>query len=110
MNNEAAITRCPGYDVLAKRDTPLSDPVTRKLVDERLATPQHPRFFNEAQWSAVAALCHCVVAQSAEREPVPVAAMLDARPRKRLHAMDLPWSTSEVVAPCFDRPDSLAPP
>ncbi|MEO6798612.1 MAG: gluconate 2-dehydrogenase subunit 3 family protein [Rhodanobacter sp.] len=79
MSNEAATTRYPGYDVLAKRDTPSWDPVTRKVVDERLDTPLQPRFFDEAQWSVVVALCDCVVAQPAERESVPVAAMLDAR-------------------------------
>jgi hypothetical protein len=79
MSNEVTTTRYPGYDVLAKRDTPSWDPITRKVVDERLATPLQPRFFDQAQWAAVATLCNCVVAQPGDRAAVPVAAMLDAR-------------------------------
>ena len=79
MSNEVASTRYPGYDVLAKRDTPSWDPITRQVVDERLATPLQPRFFDQPQWAAIVTLCHGVVVQPADREPVPVAAMLDAR-------------------------------
>lgn len=79
MNDDVASTRYPGYDVLSKRDTPSWDPVTRRVVEERLATPRQPRFFDQAQWAAVAALCNCVVAQPGDRPAVPVAAMLDAR-------------------------------
>ena len=38
--------RYPGYDVLAKRDTPSWNAVTRRVIDERLATPDMPRFFS----------------------------------------------------------------
>jgi hypothetical protein len=79
MSNDAAGTRYPGYDVLAKRDTVSWDPVTREVVEERLATPRQPRFFNPTQWAAVVALCACVVAQPDDRPAVPVAALLDAR-------------------------------
>ena len=79
MSNEAAETRYPGYDVLAKRDTRSWDPVTRQVVEERLATPLQPRFFDQIEWAAVATLCNCVVAQPADRPAVPLAAMLDAR-------------------------------
>lgn len=79
MSNEAAPTRYPGYNVLGKRDTPSWDPVTRKVVEERLATPLQPSFFDQTQWAAVATLCNCVVAQPGDRAAVPVAAMLDAR-------------------------------
>lgn len=79
MSNDAPSTRYPGYDVLAKRDTPSWDAITRQVVEERLATPLQPRFFDQAQWTAVVALCDCVVAQPDDRPAVPVAAMLDAR-------------------------------
>ncbi|TAL87206.1 MAG: gluconate 2-dehydrogenase subunit 3 family protein [Rhodanobacter sp.] len=79
MSDQATRTRYPGYDVLAKRDTPSWDPITRKVVDERLATPLQPRFFDQVQWAAAATLCKCVVDQPADRASVPVAAMLDAR-------------------------------
>ena len=79
MSNDAASTNYPGYDVLAKRDTVSWDPVTREVVEERLATPRQPRFFDPTQWAAAQALCACVVAQPDDRPPVPVAALLDAR-------------------------------
>lgn len=79
MSNEATRTRYPGYDVLAKRDTPSWDPITRKVVEQRLATPLQPRFLDQAQWAALATLCNCVVQQPIDRAAVPVAAMLDAR-------------------------------
>lgn len=79
MTNQAPRTRYPGYDVLNKRDSPSWDPATRQVVEERLATPLQPRFFDPMQWAVVTTLCHCVVAQPDDRPPVPVAAMLDAR-------------------------------
>jgi hypothetical protein len=72
-------TRYPGYDVLNKRDTPSWDAITRKVVDERLATPAQPRFFDAPQWAAVSVLCDRVVAQPDDRPCVPVAALLNAR-------------------------------
>jgi hypothetical protein len=78
MSNDAPATRYPGYDVLAKRDTPSWDSITRQVVEARLATPLQPRFLDQAQWSAMVALCDGVVAQAADRPAVPVAAMLDA--------------------------------
>lgn len=78
MNNEAAPTNYPGYDVLAKQDTPSWDPITRQVVEERLATPLLPRFFKPAEWAVVEALCDRVVAQPNDRPAVPLAAMLDA--------------------------------
>ncbi|USU19301.1 gluconate 2-dehydrogenase subunit 3 family protein [Paraburkholderia fungorum] len=72
-------TRYPGYDVLNKRATPSWDDATRAVVDERLATPREPQFFNAVQWLAVVHLCRCIVPQ-AEAEPVvPLAALLDAK-------------------------------
>ncbi|MEO7050075.1 MAG: gluconate 2-dehydrogenase subunit 3 family protein [Rhodanobacter sp.] len=79
MSKDAASTRYPGYDVRAKRDTVSWDPVTRTVVEERLATPLKPRFFDPTQWAAVVALCDGVVAQPDDRPAVPVAALLDAR-------------------------------
>lgn len=79
MSNDAAETRYPGYDVLNKRDTPSWDPVTRKVLDERLGVSGDPHFFNPLQWATLKALCDCVVAQPSARPAVPLAAMLDAR-------------------------------
>ena len=77
------LPRYPEYNVLDKRDTPSWDDVTRAVIDERLATPREPRFFDPVQWSAVRALCACIVPQRKgshlDREPVPVPALLDAK-------------------------------
>lgn len=77
------LPRYPGYNVLDKRDTPSWDDITRAVIDERLATPREPRFFDAVQWNAVQALCACVVPQrnesNSEREPVPLPALLDAK-------------------------------
>ena len=36
--------RYPGYDVLTKRDTPSWNAKTREVIEQRLATPNAPRF------------------------------------------------------------------
>lgn len=70
-------TRYPGYDVLAKRNSPSWDDRTRAVIDERLAVDAEPHFFNAVEWLAAKALCRRIVPQ-ADAEPfVPLAAMLD---------------------------------
>ncbi|SAL84558.1 hypothetical protein AWB74_06980 [Caballeronia arvi] len=73
------LPRYPGYDVTMKRDTPSWDDITREVIDERLATPKEPRFFDAVEWIAVRALCACIVPQDDEREPAPLPALLDAK-------------------------------
>jgi hypothetical protein len=72
--------RFPGYDVLSKRNSPSWNDKTREVVDERLATPadQH-RFFNDDEWRTLNALCDRIIPQPAERERVPLAAMIDEK-------------------------------
>ncbi|MFX1767368.1 gluconate 2-dehydrogenase subunit 3 family protein [Paraburkholderia sp. A1RI-2L] len=84
-------TRYPGYDVLAKRDTPSWDAPTRAVIDARLATPRAPRYLDAARWQTLLALCACIIPQHGEGggegcEPhegpapaVPVAALLDGK-------------------------------
>ena len=72
-------TRYPGYDVLNKRETPSWDEVTPVVIDERLALPREPHFFNAVEWLAVTSLCACVVPQANAEPAVPIAAMLDHR-------------------------------
>jgi hypothetical protein len=74
-----SLPRYPGYDVTAKRDSPSWDDVTREVIDARLATLNDPRFFDAVQWKALGALCACIVPQDAERAPVPLPALIDAR-------------------------------
>ncbi|MDU9025153.1 gluconate 2-dehydrogenase subunit 3 family protein [Pseudomonas corrugata] len=70
-------SRYPGYDVMQKRHGPSWNDATRSVIDQRLALPVLPRFFNEAQWRTLQALCGCVLPQPDNRVPVPVAAMVD---------------------------------
>ncbi|MBA2935201.1 gluconate 2-dehydrogenase subunit 3 family protein [Sphingomonas sp. CGMCC 1.13654] len=71
--------RYPGYDVLAKRNTPSWDEATRKVVDKRLATPDRPRFLTRDEWSVAAAFCERILPQREDAAPVPLAALLDAK-------------------------------
>jgi hypothetical protein len=73
--------RYPGYDVLAKRNSPSWNDQTRRVVDERLRIdPEQHRFFTDAEWLTVRAICARIVPQPPERtQPVPLAAMLDQK-------------------------------
>ncbi len=67
----------PGYDVLAKRNTPSWNDQTRKVIDARLATPHDPHFFTEAEYATVIAIAGRIVPQPHGRAPIPVAALVD---------------------------------
>lgn len=69
----------PGYDVLAKRHTPSWDAVTRRVIDRRLAVTHEPQFFSAAEWAVADAICRRILPQPADRPPVPMAALLDAK-------------------------------
>ena len=69
----------PGYDVLAKRDTPSWNAKTRAVIDRRLATPDVPRFLTRQEWAIADALCRRILPQSGEGETVPLVALLDAK-------------------------------
>jgi len=69
--------RFPGYDVMSKRHTPSWNAATRRAIDERLALPGEPGFFTEEEWLTLNAVCGRIVPQSADRPPIPVAAMID---------------------------------
>ena len=68
--------------VLAKRDSPSWDEITRTVVDARLATPNAARFLGPSHWRALVALCACVVPQRNATESgdrIPVAALVDGK-------------------------------
>ncbi|WP_457105660.1 gluconate 2-dehydrogenase subunit 3 family protein [Methylobacterium sp. P5_C11] len=71
----------PGYDVLAKRDTPSWNAKTRAVIDERLAiTPETHRFLESAEFATLQAIADRIVPQPSDRtEPVPMAAMVDRK-------------------------------
>jgi hypothetical protein len=78
MTGSSGQSRFPGYDVLAKRDTPSWNAQTRRVIEERLSRPNEPRFFSEAEWRTLCALCERILPQPANRsDPVPLAAMVD---------------------------------
>ena len=71
--------RFPGYDVLAKRQSPSWNEKTRQVVDARLALPREPRFLAPAEFGTLDAICGRILPQPADRPPVPLAAMVDAK-------------------------------
>jgi hypothetical protein len=74
--------RYPDYDVLATTDH--WDPVTRRVVLERVGRVPEIRFFDDREAETLRAFCDVVTAQDAEPR-VPVLEMVDAK----LHARQL---------------------
>lgn len=71
--------RYPGYDVLAKRDTPSWNDKTRQVVSQRLSTPDTPVFFSAEEWATADALCRRILPQTADETQVSLVALLDAK-------------------------------
>ncbi len=72
--------RYPGYDVMAKRDTPSWNDATREVIDARLAIVDAPTFLDPGEWQTLHALCDGIVPQRAGRATrVPIAAMVDRK-------------------------------
>lgn len=69
----------PGYDVLAKRNSPSWNEQTRRVIDQRLSVPREPRFFTHAEFTTLEAICACIVPQPDTRPPIPVAALVDTK-------------------------------
>jgi len=80
----------PGYDVLAKRDSPSWDGVTRRVIDARCAVEESSRFLGPAQFRALVALCDCLIPQPLDDDTcvaqdadgpvrVPIAALVDGK-------------------------------
>ncbi len=67
----------PGYDVLAKRNTPSWNEQTRRVIDKRLAVSRDPRFFTADEFATVTAIADRLVPQPGDRPPIPVAALVD---------------------------------
>jgi gluconate 2-dehydrogenase subunit 3-like protein len=69
--------RFPGYDVLAKRDTPSWNAQTRRVVDRRLAMANEPAFFTPTEWRTLQAICARILPQPSGRRAVPTAVLID---------------------------------
>ena len=80
----AASPRYPGYDVLAKRDSPSWNAQTRRAIDQRLAVgPDAHHFFCDEEWPTVCAVCDRVIPQPQDKQGrVPIAALLDEQLRR----------------------------
>jgi gluconate 2-dehydrogenase subunit 3-like protein len=74
--------RYPGYDVLAKWNTPSWNDKARAVIAARLSVANEPRFFTVEEWATLNAVCARIVPQPSDRPPIPVAALVD----NRLHA------------------------
>ncbi len=77
--SEPRPNRFPGYDVLAKRNSPSWNEPTRKAIDKRLSVPREPRFFGQDEWLTLQAVCNRILPQPADRPPVPLAAYVDQK-------------------------------
>ena len=71
--------RFPGYDVLAKRNTPSWNEQTRRALNRRLAVPLEPRFFTAEEWQTLESVCGRIMPQPSGRPPVPLAAYVDEK-------------------------------
>ncbi|NYT77207.1 gluconate 2-dehydrogenase subunit 3 family protein [Alcaligenaceae bacterium] len=71
--------RYPGYNVMDKRDTPSWNELTRKVIDERLATPNTPTYLSDQEWQTLNAICNRIVPQTSHRPAVPVAALVQQK-------------------------------
>jgi Gluconate 2-dehydrogenase subunit 3 len=71
--------RFPGYDVLAKRAGLSWNDATRRAIDVRLAVQREPQFFSPEEWAVLCRLCDRILPQPADRPPVPIAALIDAK-------------------------------
>ena len=72
--------RYPGYDVLAKRDTPSWNDATRQVIDARHAIVDAPKFLDQQEWLTLRAICDGIVPQSSPPQArVPIAAMVDRK-------------------------------
>lgn len=77
MTDDVTRGRYPGYDVLAKRNTPSWNEKTREVVDARVAIEPEPRFFADDEWRILEAVCDRVMPQPNGRPRVPIAALVD---------------------------------
>ncbi len=71
--------RYPGYDVLSKRTGLSWNDESRRVINQRLAVPQEPRFFDAAEWQTLGAVCGRIVPEPADRPAVPLAAYVDEK-------------------------------
>ena len=70
-------TPYPGYDVLAKWDSPSFNPQTRAVLAERLDRVSPRRFLDEHQWRLLEAVAARLIPQPDRARPVPIVPWID---------------------------------
>lgn len=70
--------RYPGYDVMSKRNGPSWNDKTRRVIDQRLATPRGPRFFTTDEHLTVQSIVERIVPQPGRDDTIPVGDLVDA--------------------------------
>jgi len=70
--------RYPGYDVLAKWDSPSFDDTTRGVLAQRLNHVPPRRFLSEAEWDLLEAVNRRLLPQPDRVEPIPITPWIDA--------------------------------
>lgn len=71
--------RYPGYDVLAKWESPSFDDKTRAALAKRLQNPPPRRFFSSDEWRQLEAVVSRLLPQSDRAHPIPITPWIDAR-------------------------------
>lgn len=71
-------TRYPGYDVLAKWDSPSFDAVTREALVQRLDAVPPRRFLDAAEWDLLEAVNRRLLPQAERDRPIPITPWIDA--------------------------------
>jgi hypothetical protein len=68
-----------GYDVLGKWDSPSWDDQTRAVVEKRLTQVPPRRFFTEAEWQTLEAVCSRLIPQPDRLHPIPIVPWIDEK-------------------------------
>lgn len=72
--------RFPSYDVLDKWDSPSWNDQTRAVIKKRLTEIPDRRFFTEAEWDILKAVCDRLIPQpDRPDDPVPIAPFIDEK-------------------------------
>ncbi|ALK96593.1 hypothetical protein AB595_13400 [Massilia sp. WF1] len=71
-------TRYPGYDVLAKWDSPSFDDTTRQVLAQRLDAVPPRRFLDPDEWELLEAVNRRLLPQPDRLDPIPITPWIDA--------------------------------
>jgi len=78
MNDDIPPPRFPGYDVLAKWDSPSFDDVTRDVLALRLSAVPPRRWLTAAEWDLLDAINARLLPQPDRALPIPITPWIDA--------------------------------